>query len=146
MKIFISYSTKIVKVSQFVKELKAELKHEPGVAEVFICEEDIPLGEVWAMYIAKKLNDCDAFIPIITQEYLDSRPCHQEIQDACYTHKKPIFSILIKDCELDYKNSNYGLAIQAIVKGVQYITFKTTKVEHPAYDNLLAAIKQMVLC
>ena len=100
MRIFISYSTKIPKVRQFAKELKAKLKDEPGVAEVFICEEDVPVGEVWPQYIAKKVKDCHAFIPIITQEYLDSQPCHQEIHDANYAHKRNIFPILIEDCYL----------------------------------------------
>ena len=145
MKIFISYSTKIDKVSQFAKELKTKLNHEPGVAEVFICEEDIPIGEVWDVYIARKVKDCDAFIPIITQEYLDSPSCHKEILDASYTYKKPIFSILIGDCKLEYENGKYGLAIRSIVTSVQYITFKTTKLEDLAYNHLLAAIKQKVL-
>ena len=143
MKIFISYSTKIDKVSQFAKELKTKLKHEFWVAEVFICEEDIPVGESLAQCISREVKYCHAFIPILTQEYLDSGQCYQEIHDACYTHKKPIFPILIEDCKLDYDKSTDGLAIQNIVSTVQFITFKTTKVEHPIYDNLLAEIKQI---
>ena len=94
MRIFISYSTKIDKVSKFAKELKSKLKVELGVAEVFICQdpENIPAGAVWANVIAKKVKDCNAFIPIITQEYLDSTPCQQELQDAHYTHKKTYLS------------------------------------------------------
>ena len=135
MKIFVSYSTKIDKVRQFAKELKTKLEQEPVVAEVFICEEDIPI----------KIKNCDAFIPIITQEYLDSSPCHQEIHDASYTYKKPIFPILIGDCKPEYEKGKYGLAIQMIVTSLPYSTFKTTNVEYPIYDNLVAAIKRMIL-
>ena len=145
MKIFISYSTKIPKVSQFAKELKSKLKYEIGVAEVFICEEDIPVGVVWSQCIAGKVKDCNAFIPIITQEYLDSPSCHQEILAAYYTHKKNIFPILIEDCNLEYGKGKYGTAIQSIVTQVQFIIFKTTKVENTKYAKLLVAIKEVVL-
>ena len=147
MKIFISYSTKIDKVSNFAKELKTNLKRERGVVEVFICEdpENIPASTVWANVIATKVKDCDAFIPIITQEYLDSIPCHQEIHDAHYIYKKDIFPILFEDRKPEYEIGQNGMAIQSIVKRVQYTTFKTTIVEHPTYDDLLAAIKQKVL-
>ena len=145
MKIFISYSTKIDNVRQFAKELKTKLKHEPGVAEVFICEEDIPISVVLNEYMTRKVKECNAFIPIITQEYLDSPRCHQEIHDASYTYKKLIFPILIKDCEPEYEKGQYGLAIQLIVSPLSYSTFKTTNVEHPIYDNLVAAIKGMIL-
>ena len=107
MKIFfISYSTKIDKVSQFAKELKTKLKHEPGVVEVFICEEDIPFGEVWDQYIARKLKDCHAFIPIIMQKYLDSAPCHKEIKDATYTYKKPFFLSSLEIANQNMKRAN----------------------------------------
>ena len=145
MKIFISYNTKIDKVCQFAKELKSKLKGEPGVAEVFICQEDILVGEEWDQCIATNVNDCHAFIPIITQEYLDSAPCHQEILVAHYKRKKPIFPINIKDCKLEYEKSKFGLAIQDMLTGIQYIIFETTKVDHPTYNKLLAAIKTKVL-
>ena len=147
MKIFISYSTKIDKISQFAKELKTNLKHERGVVEVFICEdqEDLPAGTVWDNFIATKLKDCDVFIPIITQEYLDSTPCYEEIHAAHFIHKKDIFPILFDDCKPEHEKGKNGMAIQSIVKRVQYTTFKTTHVEHPTFDNLLAAIKQKVL-
>ena len=142
-----SYSTKIDKVSQFAKELKTNLKPECGVVEVFICEdpEDLPACTVWDNFIATKVKDCDAFILIITQEYLDSTRCHEEIHAAHFIHKKDIFPILFEDRKPEYEKGKYGMAIQSIVKRVRYTTFKTTKVEHPTYDNLLAAIKQKVL-
>ena len=98
MKIFISYSAKIDKVSKFAKELKTNLKRERGVVEVFICQdpEDIPAGTVWDNLIATKVKDCDAFIPIITQEYLDSTPCHLEIHDAHYIHKRISFQFSLE--------------------------------------------------
>ena len=145
MKIFISYS--IQAVSQFAKELKSNFKDMPGVAEVFICEEDISAGEVWGEHIGKKLNDCDAFIPIITQEYLNSKPCYQEIHHAYYNKEKKrhIFPILIKDRKPEYEKGEYGRNIQMMVSTVQYTTFKTTKVEQDIFDKFLADIMQKVL-
>ena len=143
MKIFISY--KVGKVSQFAKELKSQLKDKPGVVEVFICEEDVLPGDTWGEKIARKANDCDAFVPIITQEYLDSKPCYQEIHHAHYKQKKPIFPILFKDREPTYENGEYGHDIQIIVNLVQYTRFETTKVEQETFDKFLAAIKQKVL-
>ena len=143
MKIFISY--KVGEVSQFAKELKSQLKDKPGVAEVFICEEDVLPGEVWGEYIARKVNDCHAFIPIITQEYLDSKPCYQEIHHAHYNQEKHIFPILIKDRKPEYEKGKNGRDIQLMVNQVQYTTFETTEVEQETFDKLLAAIKQKVL-
>ena len=145
MKIFISYSTKIDEVSQFAKELKSKLKDKPGVAEVFVCQEDVLAGEVWGEYIARKVNDCHAFIPIITQEYLDSKPCYQELHHAHYNEKKPIFPILIKDRKPMYENGKYGQDIKFMVTLVHFTTFETTKVEQDTFDKFLAAIKQKVL-
>ena len=95
--------------------------------------------------IARKVKDCHAFILIITQEYLNSTPCHQEILDACHIHEKPIFSILFEDSKPEYEKGKYGIVVQVMVRRVQFLTFKTTKVEHPKYDKLLAAIKQIAL-
>ena len=145
MKIFISYSTK--EVSQFAKELKSNFKGKPGVAEVFICEEDISPGEVWVEHIAKKVNDCDAFIPIITQEYLNSKQCYEEIHFAHYNKEKKrhIFPILIKDRKPEFEKGQYGGDIQMMVNIVQHTTFKTTKVEQDVFDKFLEDIKQKVL-
>ena len=143
MKIFISY--KVREVGQFAKELKSQLKDKPGVADVFICEEDVYAGDKWGEKIARKVNDCDAFIPIITQEYLDSQPCYQEIHHAHYNQEKHIFPILIKDRKPEYEKGKYGCDIQLMVNQVQYTTFETTKVEQETFDKFLAAIKQKVL-
>ena len=96
-------------------------------------------------FYGTKVKDCDAFIRIITQKYLDSMPCHQEIGDAHSIHQKNIFSILFKDRKPEYEKAKYGMAIQSIVKRVQSTYFETLKVEPPTYDNSLAAIKQTVL-
>ena len=129
----------------FAKELKSQLKDKPGVAEVFICEEDVSAGDTWGEKIARKANDCDAFIPIITQEYLDSKPCYQEIHHAHYNQDKHIFPILIKDRKPEYEKGKYGGDIQLMVNQVQYTTFKTTQLELETFNTFLAAIKQKVL-
>ena len=145
MLIFISYSATINDVSQLAKELKTNLEAKPYVAEVFICEEDIPAYVIRRDYITKKISDCDIFIPIITQEYLDSKQCYQEILEAHYINKKYIFPILIQDCKLEYENVERACHIQFIVSQFQCATFKTTEVEQDTFDKSLAAIKQTVL-
>ena len=144
MKIFISYYSRDGDVSQFVKDLKTKLEKEADIDQVFIFQDpvDNPAGRVWTENLMRKIVDCHAFLAVITQPYLDSDICHQEITYACNTLKKTIFPITFEDRKPSYEVGQYSRSIEAIVKRVNYVTFETTEVETSIYDNLLTGLRQ----
>ena len=144
MKIFISYNSAIEEVNQFVAVLKEKLEEQIVVEQVFIfqCPKEHPAGAVWTENLAKKIRDCDAFIAVITQKYLDSRICHQEITFAD-KKEKDIIPITFKDHELNYEESSYGASIEVIVTTVNYICFKTTTVEDSEYRRLIQGLRKV---
>ena len=149
MKIFISYNSSIEQVSKFAKDLKTKLLQDDGIDQAFIFQDvdDNPIGHVWSENLGKAISDCDVFIAIITQKYLDSDICHREIsyaRDTCRP-RKPVFPIIFKDQKPNYKEGEYARSIHMIVQQVNYITFQNTSVECPQYGDLLRSIKQKAL-
>lgn len=145
MKIFISYNSKIEEVNQFVAKLKEKLEEQIVVEQVFIfqCPEENPAGVVWTENLAKNINDCDAFIAVITQKYLDSKICYKEITYAD-KKEKDIIPILFEDHKLNYEESSYGSSIEMIVTTpLNYICFETTKVESSEYQRLIQGLRKV---
>ena len=145
MKIFISYNSSLEQVKKFAKDLKTKLQDD-GIDQAFIFQDvdNNPVGHVWSEKLGRAISGCDIFIAVITQKYLDSDICHREIsyaRDACRP-RKPVFPIIFKDHELNYKKGEYAHAIHMIVQQVNYITFETTSVDSPQYGDLLRSIKQ----
>ena len=142
MKIFISYNSSVEQVNQFAKDLKAKLQRD-GIDQAFIFQDvgDNPTGRVWSENLGRAIKDCDIFIAIITQKYLNSDICHREISYACDTCRKPVFPIIFKDQKPNYDEGQYAHAIQMIVQQVNYITFETTSVDSPQYGVLLKSLK-----
>ena len=144
MKIFISYNSSVEQVNQFAKDLKTKLLQDDGIDQAFIFQDigDNPTGRIWSKNLARAIKDCDIFIAIITEKYLNSDICHREISYARDTFRKPVFPIIFKDRKPNYDKGDYALAIQMIVQQVNYITFETTNVDSPKYGDLLTSIKQ----
>lgn len=145
MKIFISYNSALEEVNQFVAELKEKLEEELGVKRVFIfqCSTDNPAGTVWTENLAREINDCDAFIAVITQKYLDSDICLKEIAYA-QKKQKVIIPIIFNDHKPNYKDGSYGLSIEMIVTAVNYVMFETTKVESSEYKKLKQGLRKVI--
>ena len=85
--IFISYGGEL-DVSQFVKQLKRDL--EANGYSVWLDLESIPSGSDWHGVIGTGLQECAAIIPIITQKYIGSQFCMNELYTAD-SDKKLIF-------------------------------------------------------
>lgn len=78
MKIFISHASKnkeiVLKFANFLESIGTEV-------EVFCTSEKgaIATGKNFIETIAKELNTCDLFIPVLSQEYYESRFCMIEL-------------------------------------------------------------------
>ena len=120
-KFFISYS-KDEDVSKFAKEMKSRLKEAGHTAFIFEDPDDNPAGTVWSQHLAEQIENCDAFIAVITQKYLDSDTCLQEISRAC--NKKKLLLPVIYYEQPEFSAGTYGGAIEMIIKPINYIKFK----------------------
>lgn len=145
MKIFISYS-EIEEINRFVGDLKTELEEELGVEQVFNfqCSADNPAGTVWTENLAREINDCDAFIAVITQKYLNSEICCKEVAYA-QKKKKVIIPIIFNDRKPNYEDSSYGLSIEFIATSFyNYVPFETTKMEPSEYKRLKQGLRKVI--
>lgn len=70
---FLSYSHKNRKLARRLKEGLAEF----GI-DAFLAHDDIAVSERWRRVIIKKLRDCEIFIPILTESFMESEWTDQE--------------------------------------------------------------------
>jgi hypothetical protein len=70
---FLSYSHKNRKLARRLKEGLAEF----GI-EAFLAHDDIGVSERWRRVILRKLRDCEIFIPILTDAFVESEWTDQE--------------------------------------------------------------------
>ena len=74
--LFISYGREPI-VSKFVEKLKTDL--ETVGFSVWLDSRDIPAGSDWHSAIGAGLSRCKAILPVITNKYLSSRYCVNEV-------------------------------------------------------------------
>ena len=148
MKIFISYNSRVKEVAGFAKKLESKLKldHEISIDEVFIFEnpKKNPSGATWYNKLAEKIRDCDAFIAIITQGYLDSDICYDEFHAAHIKHKKLIILIIFQDLKPDYKSGKHGAGIEMGVSQKNWVIFKTTDVDEGASEGEMSPYEKIL--
>ena len=133
--IFISYGREL-DVSQFVKQLKRDL--EANGYSVWLDLESIPSGSDWHGAIGTGLQECASIIPIITQKYIGSRFCMNELYTAD-GDKKLIFPIMYED--VDLSSSEAGRAVKFIISGINWTMFRPGKDDY--VDSLQKLIKGM---
>ena len=75
--LFISYGRE-PEVIQFVHRLKKDL--ESNGFSVWMDAHDIPAGSDWHGAIGAGLNRCRAIVPILTNKYIGSRYCVNEVR------------------------------------------------------------------
>ena len=148
MKIFISYNSRVKEVAEFAKKLESKLNELEHEVEIFIFEnpEKNPASATWYNLLGEKIRDCDAFIAIITQGYLDSHMCYEEFFSANVTNKKLIIPIVFEDPNLkpDYKKGKLGAGIEMGVKPKNWVKFKTTDVDERASDDKMSPYEQIL--
>ena len=133
--IFISYGRE-VDVSYFVRQLKRDL--EANGYSVWLDMESIPAGSDWHGAIGTGLQECSAFIPVITQKYVGSRFCMNELYTAD-GDKKTIFPIIYED--VDFVSTEGGRALKFIISGINWTMLRPGKEEYT--DSLQKLIKGM---
>lgn len=133
--IFISYGRE-VDVSYFVRQLKRDL--EANGYSVWLDLESIPSGSDWHGAIGTGLHECAAFIPVVTQKYIGSRYCMNELYTAD-GDKKTIFPIMYED--VDFVSTEAGRALKFIISGINWTMFRPGKDEYG--DSLQKLIKGM---
>lgn len=107
MKIFISHSSKDSKIatalSNFIKSISPS-------AEVFCSSQigSIKAGDNFVKSITKALNNCDAFIPLLSPNYYTSRFCMIELGFA--------YSVLF-NCHTDGERYVFPVALPPLKKG-----------------------------
>ena len=74
--LFISYGRNPV-VTQFATRLKGDL--EKNGFSVWMDVGDISAGSDWHLAIGSGLTQCKGFVPIITNKYIGSRYCINEV-------------------------------------------------------------------
>ena len=131
---FISYCSKDDDVSKFAKEMKRRLEQAGHTAFIFQDPVKNPPGRVWSQRLAKEIANCDAFIAVITQKYLKSDICHQEIGYAS-DKKKLLLPVIYGQPEFS-TGARYGESIEMIIKQVNYIKFEG--------DNFDAVIEELI--
>ena len=82
---FLSYSHKNRKLARRLKEGLAEF----GI-EAFLADDDIGVSEHWRRVILKKLRDCEMFIPILTDAFVESEWTDQEAGFALARGKRVV--------------------------------------------------------
>ena len=82
---FLSYSHKNRKLARRLKEGLAEF----GI-EAFLAHDDIRVSEHWRRVILKKLRDCEIFIPILTDAFVESEWTDQEAGFALARGKRVV--------------------------------------------------------
>jgi len=73
LRVFLSYSHKDKKLAG---EIKKRLEHHGF--EVFLAHEDIEPSREWQEEIIHNLKGCDIFIPIVSENFKESKWCDQE--------------------------------------------------------------------
>lgn len=130
--IFISYGREQY-VSQFAQQLKRDL--QANGFSVWLDVESIDLGKDWHGAIGTGLQECVGIIPIITQKYVESRFCMNELYTAD-GDKKLIFPIMYED--VDFASSEQGRALKFIVSGINWAMFR------PGRDDYGESLQKLI--
>ena len=126
-KIFLSYSRNDIEIAdQFVSSI-----NQAGM-EVWIDREDIKVGNSWRKEIVEAIDECDAFVLMMSSHSIASTNVHKEIilsQDS----GKPIYVVMLEVVRLPAE-IRYQLA------GLQFINFPLLGFEKST-EHLITALK-----
>lgn len=130
--VFISYG-RSSKVCSFAKQLKKDL--EANGYTVWLDLESIPCGSDWHVEIGEGVYKCSFIIPIITEKYVDSKFCLNELYLAD-GEKKWIFPIMYED--VDFNESKGGRAVKFIISGINWTMFR------PGQDDYQKSLQSLI--
>ena len=111
VKIFCSYSHKDMKYQEELKKFLANLIAD-GTIE-YSCDKDIILGSNLKEGIREKINYCSVMIFLVSQNFLNSPECRNELMQAT-TKKKKIIPVILSDC--DWQGCEEISRVKALLK------------------------------
>lgn len=106
--VFISYSRDDAEVAHQVTEILERGGHRPWI------DNQLVPGQRWKDKIEQAINDCDAFLFLLSPRALNSEYCQWEYSVAV-EKQKPVFPVLIKPGELKYPEE------MADLKNIQFV-------------------------
>ena len=127
--VFISYQREPDNV-KFVQKLKKDL--ESKGYSVWMDTEDIRSGSDWHSAIGTAVQGCKALVAVMTDRYITSQYCKNELFMASQ-EKKHIFPVILKEVDL---SSSDAAGIKLVISSLNWISFKDTKYA-TAFSKLL---------
>jgi hypothetical protein len=118
-KVFIAYSGKNMRMVIDLSNKLQETDHK-----VFVASRDIEGGKQWREEIQNRINSIDVFVPLISQEFLNSDEAKRELNHAIEIadmNKIKVVSVLIDDLSKE--------VIPYYIKDRQYIPYQTFEVQ-----------------
>ena len=88
---------------------------------VWLDIDDIPAGSDWHASIRTAIENSKAMIVVITQKYLASRYCTNEMYVA-NTDGKAIFPVFLQD--VDFNITETARGVKYVIAGINWIKFK----------------------
>ena len=127
--VFISYQREPENL-KFVEKLKKSL--ESKGYSVWMDTKDIRSGSDWHSAIGVALQGCQAMVAVVTDGYITSQYCRNELFMASQ-EKKHIFPVMLKEVDL---SSSDAAGIKLVIASLNWISFKDTKYT-TAFSKLL---------
>ena len=133
--IFLSYGREAT-TAPFVARIKSDL--EAAGYSVWLDTVDIPSGSDWHSAIGDGLRRCSALLAIITNKYLRSKYCKNEMFMADSTHKA-IFPIFLE--QVDF-NSSEDAGVLYTISSINWIMLTSGMAGYDAaFSQLLEGMK-----
>ena len=102
---------------------------------VWMDVDDIPAGSDWHGAIGTALHNCRAIIVVITQKYLGSRYCTNEMYQA-NGDQKAIFPVFLQD--VDFGVTETARGVKYVISGINWTMFR------PNIDDYNASLTKLV--
>ncbi len=108
--VFVSYGRGIA-TTLYVNRLKVDL--QSAGYSVWLDTEDIPSGSEWHAEIGEGLRSCKALVAVITQKYVRSKYCKNELFMADSSHKA-IFPVFLEEVDVSTEDAGVSYTISSI--------------------------------
>jgi len=114
LRIFLSYSSEDKILAGKIKDYLEQFH-----VRVFLAHEDIEPTKEWQEEILHNLNDCDVFLPLLTQNFIKSKWTSQEVGIA-FANNKTIISLQVDITPFGFIAREQGLPINEVIGEFSY--------------------------
>lgn len=102
---------------------------------VWMDVSNIPAGSDWHGAIGTAIHNCKAIIVVITQKYLASRYCTNEMYQA-NSDGKSIFPVFFQD--VDFSITDTARGVKYVISGINWTMFR------PNVDDYNASLAKLI--